>query len=66
MHYRFRMHLLGAVGAPAQDGGRSLAARGPAEALLEAAAYWSASHRGAVGYLVVDTEDGGIVYRSQP
>jgi hypothetical protein len=48
------------------SGGRPLAARSADAALSEAAALWSAgTHSTAIGYVVIDTDDGTTLFRHE-
>jgi hypothetical protein len=65
MLYRYRMHWfadpMAALGA-----GRPLFGRTAAEALSNAADLWKAgAYANAVGYCVLDTEDGSVLWQQQ-
>ena len=65
MVYRYRMHLFADPMAPLGVG-RPLCGRNAAEAIAQAGAQWQeGTSAWALGYCVVDTEDGVVLWQRQ-
>lgn len=65
MNYRYRMHWFCDPEAPL-NAGRPLFGRDAAEAIALAESLWKEGvYAAALGYLVVDTDEGTVVWRRQ-
>ena len=65
MPYRYRMHLIADATSPLGVG-RPLFGRNAAEAIAQADTLWQEGTSGwALGYRVVDTEDGAVLWQRQ-
>ncbi|HEX3407905.1 MAG TPA: hypothetical protein VHS81_11760 [Caulobacteraceae bacterium] len=65
MRYRYLMHWYRDAGAPL-NGGRALFGQSVEDALSEAASLWrDGAYAAAVGYLVIDTDDGTVLCRGE-
>jgi hypothetical protein len=65
MRYRYQMHWYRDAGEPL-NGGRGLFGQSAAETLSEAASLWrEGAYAAAVGYIVIDTDDGTVLFRRE-